>query len=341
MKKPLFRLKNLEHTWGHWSLGKGEISLSRRLVLNYGWDSVREVLLHEMAHQFAHQVLGARNETAHGLTFLKACEYLRADPKASGDYPLLQEKVFCEPSEAKDKTLMRIKKLLALAESRNRYEAEAAMMKAHELIAKYNIDILSLERKRNYFSVFLGKPSLRNTRDAYHLAHLIQDFYYVHGIWVPSYVMNKGKMGTVLEISGTRQNIAMASYVYDFVNRFIRSQWDSYSSKKGLTQHRKTDYAVGIIEGFRETLTAQQKKPAKAHTRRDVVPVDDHQLMTYAAQRYPYTRSFRRTASRQDESVLADGITAGKKLILHKGISEKRKGEIRLIQAPKDDCRET
>ncbi len=36
--------------------------LSRNVVLNHSWDAVREILLHEMAHQFAEQVLGASNE---------------------------------------------------------------------------------------------------------------------------------------------------------------------------------------------------------------------------------------------------------------------------------------
>ena len=335
MKQPLFRLGDLTHTWGYWSGDKNEICLSRLLVLNHPWDAVREVLLHEMAHQFAHQILEAQNEPPHGPAFMRACTFLRANAKASGTYPPLQERVYNGALSADDKILIWIKKLLALAESQNRHEAEAAMMKAHKLIAKYNIDLISFERKRHYVSVFLGKPCHRHQRNAKHLARLIQDFYYVHGIWVPAYVTEKGKMGRVLEVSGTRQNIAIAGYVYDFVQRFIQSQWASYNTNRKLDRYRKIDYAVGIIEGFREKLTAQRNTYKTARHRLELITVDDLQLNDYMAHKYPHTRSFRRAVSNQDESVIRDGVKAGKKLVISRGISETHTGNIHVIEAPK------
>jgi hypothetical protein len=286
-----------------------------------------------MAHQCAHQVLKARNEPAHGQAFMKACYLLRANPKASGSYPLLQEKVFHGAIDSNDKMLLRIKKLLALAESQNRHEAESAMIKAHELIAKHNVDWLSFQRKRNFFSLFLGKPSLRHRREIYHLARLVQDFYYVRGIWVPAYVMEKGKMGRVLEISGTPHNIAMAEYVYDFVLRFIQSQWMSYNENKGLNQYRRTDYAVGIIEGFREKLNGQHAKQKSAQKPFEIIALGDPQLNEYIEHRYPHTKRFCRAVSSQDEFVRNDGMEAGRKLVIYQGISEKqtRKPPLRLI----------
>ena len=69
MRKPLFSLRDMQDKWGYWSGEKREISLARNLVLNHPWDAVREVLLHEMAHQFAEEVLGANNESPHGPKF--------------------------------------------------------------------------------------------------------------------------------------------------------------------------------------------------------------------------------------------------------------------------------
>ena len=131
MVKPLFSLRGMKNKWGYWSAEKHEICLSRKLVRNYSWDSVREVLHHEMAHQFAQEVLCARNESPHGPKFLMACSLLRANPKASGNYALLDERVFhWSTTGARDKMMIRIKKLMALAESQNQHEAEAAMAKA-------------------------------------------------------------------------------------------------------------------------------------------------------------------------------------------------------------------
>ena len=335
MKKPMFCLKDLKKTWGYWSGEREEICLSRSLVLNYAWDTVREVLLHEMAHQLAEQVLHATDKPPHGKNFLKACHLLRANPRASGRYKPLRERLDDENIDSNDRLLIRIKKLLALAQSRNKHEAEAAMVKAHELIKKYNIDILQLEENRNFHSLFIGKPALRNPREVYHLARLLQDFYFVQGIWVSAYVMDKGKMGRVLEISGTRPNLAMASYVHDFVNRYVENQWNRYNRKKKLNRYRKTDFAVGIIEGFREKLLSQgpvEKTPAETHA---VVTVEDPQLESYMTYKYPRTVSFKRNVSNQDESVVRDGKQVGKKLVIHKGISEKSKAAPRLIENQK------
>ena len=93
MLPPLFALGDFQDPWGVWSRIKREIILSRRLVLNHSWDSVREVLLHEIAHQFADEVLGAYGETPHGPQFQKACRLLRASPRASGAYPPLDRRI--------------------------------------------------------------------------------------------------------------------------------------------------------------------------------------------------------------------------------------------------------
>jgi len=190
---------------------------------------------------------------------------------------------------------------------------------------------MALEKRRYYFSIFLTQPALRQSRDVYHLAHLIQEFYFVQGIWVPAYVMEKGKMGRALEISGTRQNIAMASYVYDFVKRFIQMEWTRYNKTKRLNHFRGTDFAVGIIEGFRQKLSGTDERKDSPPLDRHPVTIEDPQLKKYVAYRYPHTASFRRSASGQDEGIIEDGMKIGRRLILHQGIEEKKSGRKPLI----------
>lgn len=323
MKKPLFSLGNLSSAYGFWSREKKEIRISRNLVANHPWDAVRDVLRHEMAHQMADQVFHAVNEPAHGPVFQKACRLLRANPRASGTYPTLNEIVFQTKHDPGDAKLRQIKKLMALAESRNRYEAESAMAKAHELIAKYNIRALDNPGGRSIHSIFLGKPALRKSRDAYSLASLICDFYFVQGIWVPAFVVEKGKMGNVLEISGTVTNLQMADYVYHYIRRFIDSQWALYNIQKKITLHRKTDFAVGIIEGFRTKLAPVVSGDSRNSTtgNKDLVKSKDLQLKNYIAYRYPRTRKIYRSASFEDNGILKDGVQVGKTLVISKSIS--------------------
>ena len=342
MRKPLFSLGNMKNKLGEWSRERREICLSRNLVLNHPWDAVVEVLLHEMAHQFADEVLGPHGEPPHGPTFQRACYLLRANPKASGKYELLHDRILQESSRSEDKIMVRIRKLMALAQSRNQHEAEAAMAKAHELIAKYNVDVLAHEKNRNFVSIFVGKPALRHFREEYRLSRLLRDFYFVYGIWLPAYVVDKGKMGSVLEITGTVQNVKIAHYVHDFVQQFITSQWEEYNKDKGLNRYRKTDFAVGIIDGFRSKLESQREKkkkvrdtcplvPRSGRRERALIKIEDSLLKEYVGHKYPRVRNFTRKASTQDRKVLDDGMNTGKKLVISKGITEKRKSKTLLI----------
>ena len=328
LRKPLFSIRDMNGRWGYWSEKKNEIAVSRNLVLNHSWDAVREILLHEMAHQFAGQVLGARNEPPHGSKFKRACYLLKADSKASGNCKPLDELVSQGSAGTEDKILLRVKKLMALAQSRNQHEAEAAMAKAHEFIAKYNLDLLARHEQRNFVSVFVGSPALRHFREDYQLSTLIQDFYFVYGIWVPAYVMEKSKMGRVLEVSGTLQNIRIASYVYDFVKHFIDSQWHKYNQEKGLNRYRKTDFALGVIEGFRLKLQLQTQKQNKQQnkikSKLALIIIRDPLLQKHIDYKYPHTSKVRGKILRKDKHVLQDGICVGKKLIIYQGITEKR-----------------
>ncbi len=320
MKKPIFSLKDLTSRHGYWSADRGEICLSRTLVMNHSWDSVVEVLKHEMAHQFADQCLHARYEADHGPSFLSACRILRANPRASGKYPALDEQVFNERQYIGDKRLMRIKKLMALAESRNQNEAEAAMAKAHELIAKYNLELIEQNQSRTFYSVFLGKPKLRHARDAYQLGGLICDFYGVEGIWAGAFVIDKGEMGSVLEISGTLTNIQIAAYAHDFVINFINSKWKDHNGSKNLGMRRKTDFACSTIKGFRSKMAGGIKLKDPAGPSTALMKIDDPMLTGYFRFRYPRISKFYRNQISQDRQTFDAGVDMGKSLVISKGI---------------------
>ena len=219
---------------------------------------------------------------------------------------------------------------MALAESRNHHEAESAMAKAHEFIAKYNVDLLSHETRRDFVIVFVGTPALRHPRETYHLARLLEEFYFVQGLWVPAYVIEKNKMGRVLEISGTIQNIKIADYIFDFVRNFIQTEWNKYNAEKGLNRYRKTDFAVGIIEGFRSKVASQIKTNEKILEDFSLIRIKDPMLTKYVADRYPHTKSFTRNASSQDDRILNDGMGVGKKLVISKGVTSKKRSKLLL-----------
>jgi hypothetical protein len=320
MRPPLFSLRDLNGRWGTWSGERREISLSRKLVLNYSWASVREVLLHEMAHQMAEEILGGRQETAHGSFFQRACDLLRANPRASENYKPLDDRISQETHDGGDRILVRVKKLLALAESPNRHEAEAAMAKAHELISRHNLDLLRTEKKKEFISLLVGKPALRHFVEDYALANLLQDFYFVRGIWVPCYVPEKEKMGRVLEINGTIPNVRIAGYVHDYVQRFIETKWKEYNPAGALNRYRLSDFAQGIMEGFRSKLESKEEDWKKETFA--LIKKEDPLLKNYLAYRYPYTAMMKTGRGSQDPRVRRDGKQIGKDLVISQGVME-------------------
>src|SRR5271170_4730520 len=59
---------------GRWLGDTRVLELSRAMILAQPWAVVIEVLRHEMAHQYVHEVLGETSETPHGPAFRSVCE---------------------------------------------------------------------------------------------------------------------------------------------------------------------------------------------------------------------------------------------------------------------------
>lgn len=334
MRLPLLALRDLRGRLGSWSAEKREIAISRDLALNHPWDSVREVLLHEMGHQFRDEVFQEKKESPHGPCFQKACGLLRANPRASGRYETLDERLRHGRNDPRDHLMVRIKKLLALAESRNRHEAESAMAKAHELIIRYNVEQVSIMEGREFTSVFLGDPALRHSLEHYYVAHLLQDFYFVRGVWISAFVLRKGKMGRVLEISGLAENIKLAVYVFECVHRYIESQWAQYSLGRRLSLRRRTDFAVGIIDGFRSKLNEGMQAAEKKTGTSALVVMEDPSLAGYIRCRYPHLVTINRGGAYVDEGVKRDGERLGRTLVISRPLTEYAKGSGGLLAAP-------
>jgi len=322
MRPPIFSIDDMKQNWGQWRPDVREITLSRRLVMEHPWHSVREVLHHEMAHQLASEALGGNAENPHGKAFRQACRLLNANPRASGTFPLLDQRIGSDPAALNDKIMLRIQKLLALAESSNPHESRAAMAAAHRLVEKYNIDLIEGQTKRNYVSVFLGRCAARHPKEHKFLCLLVQDFYFVKNIWISSWNVEKGRMGLVAEISGTPQNVHIASYVYDCVNQYVKSQWSKYRQRNASVSGRsRSDFAVGVIEGFRSTLEKQRQTSVHSASGKNLICLEDLQLVEYVKNRYPSLRKRSKRYSMKNQRIRRDGQNAGKQLVISKAVS--------------------
>src|SRR6187551_3850566 len=152
LTRPALELVDSSSRLGRWHGGLRAIEIARSLLLDHGWGVLVEVLKHEMAHQYVDEVLGQPDDAMHGAVFRQVCEERGIDSSAAG-----------VPGAAKPAAeqhlLERIAKLLALAESSNEYEAQAAMSAAQRLMLKYNIDLAVSGLEPAYGFRHLGQPS--------------------------------------------------------------------------------------------------------------------------------------------------------------------------------------
>jgi hypothetical protein len=167
-------------------------------------------------------------------------------------------------------------------------------------------------------TVFAAEPALRHGRDEYLLASLVTGAWDVYGIWVPAWVRGRGRMGTALELSGEPGQVRLAGYAHEFVRRHIAAEWGRYNRGRRLGARRRTDFASGVIEGFRGKLEREGKSPSAGEA---VVPTgQDPRFSRYLAARYPRRTTIRRGAGRVDPRVHRDGVRAGERLVIREGL---------------------
>lgn len=306
LRRPVFRLVDSTARLGTWDRARREIALSR-VLFTRGWGAVLEVLKHEMAHQYAHEVLGAVDESAHGRAFREVCARFGIDPRASGEP---------RPAEVEDRVLRRVTRLLALAESPNVHEAQAAMRAAQDLLLRYNLDAPAA--RHDVAWRHLGSPLARLYEPDRILAALLTTHFFVECIWVSVYLPEADRYARQLEACGTPENLEFASYVHDF----LRGTGDRlYAAQgRGLRGGRGA-FLAGLFRGFHEKLDEQAKGQREA----GLVWVGDPAVRAYLRDRHPHVRTLRGTGVRRTDA-WEEGRAAGRELVLHKPVRERGTG---------------
>ncbi|MES2641022.1 MAG: DUF2786 domain-containing protein [Myxococcota bacterium] len=315
---PRFELIEHEGHLGEWHRLHRTISFARTFVRSQPWGVVVEVLKHEMAHQYVHEVLRVLDETAHGPAFRKVCERLAIDASASG----MPTMVSVDPEQ--DKALRRITRLLALAESPNANEAQAAMNAARKLMLRYNIDTLPTGHTFRQ----LGVPTGRLQEADRWLASVLSQHFFVTGIWIPSFDVTTGKTGRVLEISGTAANLELATYVHGFLKETAERLWRAHKREHRIAGDKERQrFVSGVMRGFHEKLT----EGAKESREEGLVWVGDPKLQAYYQKRHPRVRHIKYGGHPRTEA-WEQGRAAGREIVLHKPVTGETGGGGRLLK---------
>ena len=285
---------------GAWKRGTRTIAIGRGLVQTQPWPVVVEVLKHEMAHQYVDEVLQVA-ESAHGPAFRRVCAEIGADPRAAG-LPV---------ADQEDKAVQKVRKLLALANSSNRHEAEAAAKAAHKWMRKHNIDVLG--DPTTFGARVVGRAASRHQAWEKVLAGLIARHFFVHAVWVPAWL--GARWGKQLELTGRPENLDLAEHVHTLVSEVADRSWRAHKKANGSKGRERGRYLAGVVMGFGEQLAGQ----AEALEETGLVWSGDPQLQAFLGRRYPRLRAGRGVRVRGDEA-WQSGRRVGRELVVNKPI---------------------
>ena len=196
-----------------------------------------------------------------------------------------------EPEAA---VVRRIRKLLALAESANPHEAEAAARAAHKQLRKHNISVV--DDPASFGARCVGRVALRHQAHEKVLAGLLGRHFFVHPVWVSAWMAGRDRWGKVLEICGRPENLDLAVHAHAFVIDTAERAWRIHKRQRGSAGRQRGRFLAGVVMGFGEQLDDQ----ADTCEQTGLVWVGDAQLDDWVGRRFPRLRTTRGTRIRAD-----------------------------------------
>lgn len=309
MRPPALALEATQRQLGRWERRTRTLALSRAMVAARPWGEVLEVLKHEMAHQYCDEVLGVADEGPHGATFKAVCRDRGIDGRATG-------RPTGDDDPARAKVLRRIQRLLALADSPEQHEAEAAMAAAQRLMLKHNLAVSESAAPQRYGVRWLGAPTQRLQVHHRVLGGILAQHFFVRCVWVWSYDPARDRRGRVLEICGSDSNLEFATYVHGFLADTAERLWVEHKRRHGIRANKdRRRFLAGVMMGFHEKLGQQ----AEEHAEEGLVWVPEAALEDWVGARHPALRRGRATTVRAD-GAWQHGRSAGRRIVLHKPV---------------------
>lgn len=310
-------------TLGFFNPSTYEIGLNKKLIYEAKSSVLKDILRHEVAHLLTHLYYGAGTQD-HGAEFQAVCSRFARfgwdNPKVCRASMDLDESNSVASNDlASDEIIEKIKKLLSLATSDNHHEAELATLKANDLLMRHHISKMAFnkdhvaEDETIYVKRILEVPRVSAKYNA--IASILRTF-----MVYPVYT--HGKKSVTLEVSGTRENVEIASYITDFLNVEFECLWNDHrKDKDGVIVHKglaaKNSFFRGIAYGYETKIKNQTKRQSQEIQKALIVA--EKQLAEQIQMVYPRLRSSTSYA-RHNEEAHQLGQQAGKSLSINKGV---------------------
>lgn len=155
--------------------------------------------------------------------------------------------------------IIKIKKLLALSESSNEYEAKVAMLKAQELLAKHKLSLKEIEEHED-INVMEGKTNItfRQGKWKGKLADLIAENFGCYHYY------RTNRTHTIIFMGKDEEDVTvckmMLEYAVDSINSVVNRLRYQYRKEGYSTKGLENDYALGFIEGLEYAFEEQKQE---------------------------------------------------------------------------------
>jgi len=336
LKCPHFRINQSAKDWGRWYGGGTDILELKAELLEHPWTSVLEVLKHEIAHQVAEFLYGTAVKP-HGPEFKRICQQLGANPLASGSSAPPDIDIFAEHSDEGTETgrlYARIRKLLALAASTDQNEAELALTKAHQLMAKHGI--VQMDSKDGFDDFSIYTPHLPVSWQyciGQMLALIVREHFHVDSIATYEPNLLTGRTHKVIALCGSKGDLRVAGYVWDCLVRFLQSSWKSARRKLWdagcvVNSHAFKSFALGALDKINTKLKAQAASEPETYA---IAPADDKRLHDYFHWLFPSAKIGRKWTTSVNADFLEMGREAGADFQLTPGLDGKEGQQTRFL----------
>lgn len=285
-------------TLGYFKQDFFEIGINKAFLFE-SETALLNLLRHELAHYVTFIKYGP-DVSPHGTAFQATC-------KSYGwCHTISRATLKIEKTAHNERLLDKVHKLLALGQSPHLHEAEAAVVKAQELLAKYNLDL-----KGNNDTVYLTRilPQKRNSEKLRAIASIARTFF-VYSIFTHS-------NGSVyLELIGEKTNVEIAEYVAHFLDQKLDILWTQTQQEnpqlKG--QASKNSFFRGLSQGYLHKTQTQSNALIKL----------EKQLIESAHRIYPNLRTTKRAVTHHEMATQL-GYKKSKHLNIHEGIAKPSK----------------
>jgi hypothetical protein len=248
--------------------------------------------------------------------------------------------------------LNKIRKLLELGSSdRNSsaHEAEAAMSKVQELLAKHQLELadvqaLGQETQEDEVGTLPGKRFSRlESRDQFVLAILGQFFHVTiiyeasmsrsaHGRWRDNFDTDNGRFRRRILFVGRKTHVLIAQYIFSYLTAEFDRQWETYRRETGKGASARLDFLRGLYRGMRQRLQSEKKTmyaTASPQQRAGLVKVEkDEGIDQFVRERFPDLRHGRGGSQRgiADPDSYISGERAGARVNIRPAVSQSGQG---------------